>query len=932
MIPAEELFMAFRWWLALVVLGTAVTPFTLHLLHKLPDRGYAFTKMLGLLLTSTIFWLLGSLGILGNNLGGILAGLFVVVALSVWGWRQSQGEIAGWLRDNWRTILLTELLFLAIFALWVWVRAQNPTIAGTEKPMDFAFLNAIGRSPSFPPLDPWLSGYGISYYYFGYLMNSVLARLTAVPEPYAFNLALAWLVAGTAVGAFGLVYNLVASYGRQARQAAIALGLVAAIAIPIAGNLEVILEAAHGHDIGSAEFWTWLDVRDLTNAPDPAQPPRYEGGFWWWWRASRPINEYTLAGERIEGLEPIVEFPAFSFVLGDLHPHVMALPFAFLSLGIALAWFLNDFNAKAQRGKESKEEKEDDGVSRGGGDEVMDAPQTASFEDVFDAEAQRRGEEESEQSGQSVDSLAAWGRPFFLLIREVGVPLWLLTAVVLGGLSFLNTWDVLIHLFVVLGAFTLAQWRRAGWSGQLLIKTFYLALLLVIPAILIYLPFYFGFRSQAGAPFLLPMLNQPTRLSQFLIIFGLPLGTTTILLLVLAFKQRFRHWQGGVITAVTLVLSLFLLALLFSWIVAASAEGAWRVADLATNLQINLAPRPEGSIAPGWAVTAVIAILPAYLQARLALPGLTLFLATLLGLAVMIMIDQMNYKSEEQVSRWEGEQVNTPSPAHPPMSASPSPLPFALLLIITGILLTLGPEFIYLRDNFGVRLNTIFKFYYQAWALFGVAALFGIYALWQTMKGRQRVVPALVTAVYAIVLMLSIMFPFYGIQSRAEEFRGEAGSEFRRPPTLNGLASMQQFNSDEYEAIMWLRNNVVGTPVILEAVGGQYSEYGRVSASTGLPTLIGWAGHEYQWRGNSTTEPGLREPAVRDIYTAPNWEGSNAAQLLDEYDVELIFVSNLERSTYGLNGVGLDKFSERLEVAYQNNSVTIYRWLPAEGE
>jgi YYY domain-containing protein len=887
MTPFDEIWMVVRWWLALLVLGTAVTPFTLHLLHRLPDRGYAFTKLLGLLLTSHLFWLLGSLGILGNNLGGILVALLAVVGLSVWAWQQGRAEITGWLRANWRYVLLTELLFLVIFLAWAWVRAQNPAIVATEKPMDFAFLNAIGRSPSFPPLDPWLSGYAISYYYFGYLMQSVLARLTAVPEPYAFNLAIAWLVAGTAVGAFGLTYNLVAAYGQQAKRAAIALGLVAAIAIPIAGNLEIVLEAAHGYGYGTPEFWAWLDVRDLNTPPDPTTPPRYENAFWWWWRSSRPINEYSLSGQRIEGLEPIVEFPAFSFVLGDLHPHVMALPFAFLSLGMALAWFLAE--GRWSGGAEEQ----------GGEEKITSAP-------------------------------LPLGSSALRLIQEVGVPLWLLTAVILGGLSFLNTWDVLIHLFVVLGAFTLAQWRSYGWSREILVKTFYLALLLVIPAVLMYLPFYFGFRSQAGAPFLLPMLNRPTRLAQFLIVFGLPLGTITILLLVLAVKQRFRQWKVGLATAVTLLVTLFLLSLLFSWIVAASAEGAGRVINLAAELGIPLAPRADG-FAPGWAVTAVFALLPTYLQARLAYPALTLLLAALLALAVMVLVEEMNQRRDTEAQSNE----NKAQPQHLITSAPPPllpPLPFALLLIITGILLTLGPEFLYLRDNFGVRLNTIFKFYYQAWALFGIAAIFGLYALWQATTGVKRVVPALVTAGYGVVLLLSLLFPFYAIQSRAVEFRGQDEAEFRQPPTLNGLAAMQNFNFDEYAAIQWLRENVAGTPAILEAVGGQYSEYGRVSASTGLPTLLGWAGHEYQWRGSSTQEPAVREPAVRDIFTAPNWDGSNAALLLNEYGVELIYIGNLERTAYSLSGPALQKFSDRLEVAYQNNSVTIYRWLPEEGD
>ncbi|MEZ4517701.1 MAG: DUF2298 domain-containing protein [Chloroflexota bacterium] len=100
-----------------------------------------------------------------------------------------------WLRENARTVIITELLFAVVFGLWVWARAQNPAISATEKPMEFAFLNASGSSPIFPPLDPWLSGYAISYYYFGYVMTSLLARLAMVPESLAFNLAIAWIVA-----------------------------------------------------------------------------------------------------------------------------------------------------------------------------------------------------------------------------------------------------------------------------------------------------------------------------------------------------------------------------------------------------------------------------------------------------------------------------------------------------------------------------------------------------------------------------------------------------------------------------------------------------------------------------------------------------------------------------------------------------------------
>lgn len=889
MLAWEDIFAALRWWSVLLLLGTAVTPLTFLLFKRLPDRGYAFTKMLGLLLVSTVFWLLGSLGFLQNNLGGILAAVAIAAGLSLWAYRRIGAELRAWIWGQWTHILFTELIFLTLFALWVWVRAQNPAIAATEKPMEFAFLNAVGRSPTFPPVDPWLSGFAISYYYFGYVMTSLLARLAAVSEPIAFNLGLAWLMAGTGIGAFGLVYNLIISYGRSLKQQthriAVTIGLMAALALPIGGNLQIILETLHGNNIGSAQFWQWLDVRDINSPPIAESAPRYDSSNWWWWRSSRVINEYSLAGEPILGLEPIAEFPGFSFVLGDLHPHVLALPFAFLSLAVAMLWWL--------------EEKEPEG---------------------------RRLELETERDKKSLVSNLQSLIP--------NKPLWALTVLVLGGLSFLNTWDVLIHLFVVLGAFVLNRWRRHGWRSHWLAETFWLALLLVIPAVLLYLPFYLGFRSQAGAPFLLPTLVRPTRLPQFLIIFGLPMITIWALLLRLNTKDRFKQWKSGLKTAVFLILGLFLLALLLGWIVASSLDGAGRIIGLANELGLTLPPRPEGNMALGWGFTAVATLLPTILQSRIAYPGVTLMLATIIGLVVMAwqgLFAGMQSHAEKSQRITEGKNAPLPPFIPTPPHPDPNPLPFILLLIATGALLTLGPEFVYLRDNFGVRLNTVFKFYYQAWVMLGVAGLFSLAYLWiAAREGSRQWVPAGVMVAYTAVFLLTLLFPYYAVQSRAIEYRGPLDAASRQPATLNGLAQMALFRPDDYDAVEWLRENIEGTPTLVEAVGGQYSPegHGRVSSSTGIPTLLGWAGHEYQWRGYSTPEPAERDPIVRNIYTAPGWENSDIQTALNQYDVAYIYVGNLERSTYGVDGrlPGLDKFNDQLEVAYQNGSVTIYRW------
>ncbi|MFZ0547076.1 MAG: DUF2298 domain-containing protein, partial [Candidatus Promineifilaceae bacterium] len=245
MMSSSDVFAALRWWAVLSLLGLAALPLTMHLLHRLPDKGYAFSKMVGLLIVSYIFWLFGSLGFLGNNLGSIAFAIVLLVVLSGLALRHNRKMAADnpeqyppirvWLREHRGYIISAELVFLFVFAFWAYARSQNPMIAATEKPMEFAFLNSVGRSQSFPPLDPWLSGFAISYYYFGYVMSSVLTRLAFVPEYIGFNLSVAWLAAGAGLGAFGLVYNLIANNREKLQKQAIIFGIVAAIALPVAG-------------------------------------------------------------------------------------------------------------------------------------------------------------------------------------------------------------------------------------------------------------------------------------------------------------------------------------------------------------------------------------------------------------------------------------------------------------------------------------------------------------------------------------------------------------------------------------------------------------------------------------------------------------------------------------------------------------------------
>src|SRR5512140_2252513 len=206
------------WYLILTLLGWLTFPLAYWLFPGLADRGYSLARAAGLLLWGYLFWLLNSLGLIENNVGGVLLGLLLAVGLSIstfffhgTNFAARRTEIWAWVKAHVRLVLSIEVLFLVAFALEALLRAGNPQLDNAEKPMELMFINAILRSPTFPPHDAWLSGYAISYYYFGYVMAAMLAMLTGVTGSVAHNLMTALIFGLAAIGAYGILYNLLSA-------------------------------------------------------------------------------------------------------------------------------------------------------------------------------------------------------------------------------------------------------------------------------------------------------------------------------------------------------------------------------------------------------------------------------------------------------------------------------------------------------------------------------------------------------------------------------------------------------------------------------------------------------------------------------------------------------------------------------------------------
>ena len=183
---------------------------------------------------------------------------------------------------------------------------------------------------------------------------------------------------------------------------------------------------------------------------------------------------------------------------------------------------------------------------------------------------------------------------------------------------------------------------------------------------------------------------------------------------------------------------------------------------------------------------------------------------------------------------------------------------FAVLMVTLACLLVLAPEFFYLRDQFGSRMNTVFKFYIQAWLMWSVVAAYGSAVL---LIELRRVWSVLAFLVLLAVMGVGLVYPTFWAAEKLQGFKPANGF------TLDGSAYIERYAPDERAAMQWLYNSPPG--MIVEAVhpnGGQYTDFARVAVYSGQPTVLGWVGHELQWRG-SLTEVGSRQADIQTLYT-----------------------------------------------------------------
>jgi len=867
-----------KWYLLIQALGLINLPITNSVFQKLRSKGVFLSKILGLLLWGFVFWWLVTIGLLRNDLPSALVAMGLLALVNLFflkkiGFDQLRAQV----KKIKKFLIASELIFLIAFAFWAFVRSTNPEIIHTEKFMEMAFINAILKSPGFPPHDPWLSGYGISYYYFGYVLSALLIRVSGVASSVGYNLVSALWFGMTALAAYGLVWDFFAirildsKASTEGNRRAYYLALLAPIMLLIVSNWFGLLDVLHARGFLGEKATQLINLPALN-----AEPFNYSWfpnrGGWSWWQASRVLQDYRLNGSTIEIID---EFPFFTFLLSDIHPHLLGMPFVILAIAMSFNAFLGGW-----------------------------AKETIVFE-----------------------------RKLPLNILNIS-----LAVITLGGIAFLNTWDFPFYLLLIAFSLVWKSARETGWQVKHLWRLVLFGLVGGVLSILAYLPFYLSFASQAGG--ILPSLAFFTSGIQLWTMFGPLLAKIFVWLLYRQIKMKRFPGLNALLLSLALVFFLFMVG----W---GMGLLAGRMENL--GLLLNALKGAESNAQ----------LLKESLLARLKAPAAFITLLLLVWLALDLLLEKLP-KSVETTSEDKAE----------PVTQTARPQAFILMLILLGALLVIVPEFIYLKDQFATRMNTIFKFYFQTWILWSMAAAFGFGDLFFEAKGRwNRLFAVLIAAVALIglgvsidqreislakafgsnfldyfLLLIPILFIgwfllnlfrkqkkaalgvicaaaiFIGLIYPAIELWNKTeGFTPRDGYSLDGKQDFYLYSPDEMLAAAWLQKAPLG--VMAEAVsdtGGSYTTYNMISTFSGMPTVLGWIGHESQWRGGYN-EIGSRQSDLRELYSTASWERTKT--VIDMYNIRYIVVGELERQTYM---VDVSKFDANLVKVFDTNSVDIY--------
>jgi YYY domain-containing protein len=765
------------WWLAFVLIGLLASPLLFSLGDRLPDRGYALSKSLGLLLIGYFVWLNSSMGWLGNTMPTAIIAVIGLSLISLTIFRRNRPQLLQFWRSQYWQVVTTEILFGLVYLLFVYLRVLNPDLwhpwLGGEKMIEIGFLNAIVKSADMPPYDPFFAGGIINYYYYGLFLVGVLIKLTGIQPSIAFNLAVPSLAALTASNAFSLAGNLATvltnSKGNSLPSPwkTIPAGLLATLFIVFMGNLE-----------GSAQFMRNLANLSVTNF-DSAIP-----GLSTLILAIMGFTQ-VMTGEALATYnywdptrvipETINEFPFFSFLFADLHPHMIGIPFTILFLSLAYNW-LRPTPASRQSS-------------------------VSSYQLSVTSNQSAVTSHTSSISNLHASRLSSILHPLSSILR------WLILPFILGALAVINTWDLPTYLGLMVTAFLLNRYRQGQrnftWRQAvlLLILGGLFAGALLVVTYLLYAPFFANYQALDVG---LGLVHTQTPLDQHLKIWGFFLFVVASWLWL---SLLYPHSRNSLLRAFSLILR--------RWNVWPHFSGIYRavVKHESDSYQLGLWSIPLvfiliallillGYQVPPYLLPLVLLALALLFRREISAANAYLCLLAFTGLLILLGVEFFFLR--DFLGGGDYYRMNT-----------------------------LFKFFIQVWVIFGIVVAVVLP---QIWSWAWQWRSLPLQIVWRGLA-MILLLAGLIYPIFGTRTRVDDRFPDRQNRPPIGTLDGLA---YMRVGVFEWPAGNPIQLQYDYEAIRWLQDHVEGTPIIAEAKIGYYREGGmRVAAYTGLPSILG---------------------------------------------------------------------------------------------
>lgn len=307
----HDLSFILSWWGMLFLLGGISLPVTTLIFKNLKDGGYGFAKIIGILVPAYIVFLLSITKFLAFSFLSLYISIGIWTGINIGVLKYTTSDFFPRLKKLFNILLFQELWFGFGLVFWSFVRGNNPDIRGLEKFMDYGFVTSSLTSKFLPPSDMWFAGNSINYYWFGHFITAVLTKLSGIASEISYNLMIATIA--------GLVLSSVFS-------------LVSSLLTPLTQNTKLVFFAG---------ILTSLLLVFGGNFHTPFYVFKEGGDKYWYPDATRFIGYNPDVPDKT-----IHEFPNYSFVVADLHAHLLNLPFVLLFLALLFS-FISDFSVSS---------------------------------------------------------------------------------------------------------------------------------------------------------------------------------------------------------------------------------------------------------------------------------------------------------------------------------------------------------------------------------------------------------------------------------------------------------------------------------------------------------------------------------------------------------------------------------------------------------